>query len=760
MIARWFSNVSLTSKIVLMVGLLSVMAVMITLYSLRTLQQVDKDYRFLLNNDAQAAILFGEAAIELSLASRVLLSVLTEQESERMLVAQHTLRHHQARLVVLFQQLKPLLPAQRDALNDILQRQQQVFTLSAEVVSWAARWRGDKALNIIHEQYDPALVSLKNDLLALHSKVVADYQKKSDRLNTATQATLVTSALAFAMMLIVGIGLAGRFSLHYFSYPVSELTRVMRRLTRRDYPQTIEYTQRQDEIGQMAQALEVFSSTMQKAERLERAEATTKAKAVFLANISHEIRTPMNAILGMTRQVLKHPLEPAQRQRLTQIEQAGTHLHGIISDLLDFSRLDQDRITIKKVPFSPASLMSEVQIMVEQQAQQKGLSLHVASCEALPGLWGDPLRIKQILLNYLSNAIKFSDQGEIHVSLRLEYAHAQEGWLYAEVTDQGQGIAPEHQERLFSPFEQLPASSQYQHEGTGLGLAICRRLAGLMDGETGVISDTGKGSTFWCRVKVEVQEPADTALSQQTLAGKRLLVVDDAELNLLVVTELLQEAGIRVDTAGSGEAALALLEQQGAEGYDGVLLDLIMPGLDGLETCRRIRRQAEYERLPVIALSANDSPADRLQCFKAGMNGHIAKPIDEQQLWQVLADCLHPQPVVNAELLGRLQQRLPAGRFAALIQMTLSSCEEWQRHFTVLAESGQWQALREQAHNMAGTAGQAGLVKLSEQARLISVALKEQDEQRALRLASQVPALAGATAAWLKTQFAMPDSQD
>ncbi|TDW56373.1 response regulator [Oceanimonas baumannii] len=215
-----------------------------------------------------------------------------------------------------------------------------------------------------------------------------------------------------------------------------------------------------------------------------------------------------------------------------------------------------------------------------------------------------------------------------------------------------------------------------------------------------------------------------------------------------------------MDTAGSGEAALALLEQKECDGYDGVLLDLMMPGLDGLETCRRIRRLAGYERVPVIALSASDSPADRLQCYKAGMNGHIAKPIDEQQLWQVLADCLHPQPVVNAEFLSRLQQRLPEDRFAALMQMTLSSCEEWQQHFAVLAESGKGQALRELAHNMAGTAGQAGLEGLSEQARLISAALKEQDEQRALKLASQVPVLVKATAARLKAEFGVQGQTD
>lgn len=760
MIARWFSNLSLTSKIMLMVGLLSVMAVMITLYSLRTLQQVDNDYRFLLNNDAQAAILFGDAALELSLASRVVLSVLTEEESEQMKAAQTQLSRHQARLIGLVEELKPLLPAKTQALNDILQRQHTVFSLSAEIVNWAARWRGDKALNLIRQHYDPAFSSLKADLLVLHHDVVADYQKKSDELNTATRATLVNTALAFAMMLITGIGLTGRFSLYHFSYPVSELTRVMRRLARRDYPQRIDYTQRQDEIGQMAQALEVFSGTMQKAERLERDEAITKAKAAFLANISHEIRTPMNAILGMTRQVLKHPLEAAQKQRLERIEQAGKHLHGIISDLLDFSRLDSDRMTIQKVPFTPSALVNELQIMVEQRAQQKGLSLYFSSCEALPVLSGDPLRIKQILLNYLSNAIKFSEQGEISVSLRLEYAHAQEGWLYAEVTDQGQGIAPEYQESIFSPFEQLHSQSQYHHEGTGLGLAICRRLATLMDGETGVISDIGKGSTFWCRIKVEVPDPGAKTFSQQALVGKRLLVVDDAELNLLVVAELLQESGIRVDTAGSGEAALALLEQKECDGYDGVLLDLMMPGLDGLETCRRIRRLAGYERVPVIALSASDSPADRLKCYKAGMNGHISKPIDEQQLWQVLADCLHPQPVVNAELLSRLQQRLPEDRFAALMQMTLSSCEEWQRHFAVLAESGKGQALRELAHNMAGTAGQAGLEGLSEQARLISAALKEQDEQRVLKLASQVPVLVKATVARLKAEFGVQGQTD
>ncbi|MFH7586802.1 response regulator [Oceanimonas smirnovii] len=746
--ARWFSNLSLTGKIVLMVGLLSAMAVIITVYSLRTLHHVDRNYRFLLNNDAQAAMLFGDATLELSLASRVVLAVLTEEDSASMQAAQTRLSQHQVKLINHIEALKPLLPHRVSELNDILQRQQTMFSYSAEAVGWAVRWRGDKALNLLRNHYDPAFTSLKEDLLAMHREVVADYQHTSAQLNVATRATMVNSALAFAVTLIIGIGLTARLSLRYLSRPVIELTGIMHRLTRRDYSHHIDYTRQQDEIGQMAQALEVFSSTMQKAERLERDEAITKAKASFLANISHEIRTPMNAILGMTQQALKHSLAAAQRQRLEHIELAGQHLHKLINDLLDFSKLDNDSIKIRSVKFSPGRLVHDLQVMVQQQAEQKGLRLSFSCRDTLPELWGDPLRIRQILLNYLSNAIKFSEQGEITLRLSLEYTQAQMCWLYAEVSDEGVGIAPEQQQTVFTPFEQLDSHARYHHEGAGLGLAICRQLATLMGGETGVVSALGKGSTFWCRVKVT---PVHAGSAPQVpLSGKRILVVDDNELNLLVVTGLLEEAGITVVTATSGEAALSLLHT--CAGFDGVLLDLMMPGLSGLETCYRIR--AQDTAIPVIALSANSSPADILQCFKAGMNGHIAKPIDEQQLWQVLGETLSVLALLDNERLNRLEQRMSAPGFARLLQSSIETCKHWQQQLTGVSEHPE--ALRQLAHDITGSAGQAGLLRLSRQAALVSDSLRNNDPEKNRRLTAEMENILVASVVQLQLRMQAP----
>lgn len=811
---KWFSNLSLTTKIVSMVVLLGALAVVITVYSMRSLYTVDRDYRALLSHEAQATILLGNAALELSHASRLVFAVLTEQESEKMRLLQVVLDDHQASFIDIIQQVQPLLEGKDAELQKIMAQQQEVFMLAGEVVTWAARWRGDKALNIIYQQYEPSLNLLRQNMHALHTDTVRHYQYSSAELNATTQLTLINTGIAFGVALFAVMGLAAVLSLRYISQPINQLTQVMGRLTLRDYPSRIDYTDRKDEVGQMAQALEVFRDTMRRAEQLEIAEQTAKAKAIFLASMNHEIRTPLNAILGLTRLTLKHPLPEPQKDRLTKIEVAGQHLLEVINSILDFSKMDADHLTLEQKRFHPEQLAQEVNDMLEVRAQEKGLVLDYELAAEMPVLLGDPLRITQILLNYINNAIKFSERGTIRVALRVEPQCEQYAWLYGEVVDQGLGIKQADQARIFSPFEQADGAVRRQ-DGTGLGLAITRHLAQLMAGEVGVHSAPGVGSCFWFRVRVQLAGESSVAsgvpdiVNIEGLRDLRVLLVDDMEVNLLVASELLKEGGLQVDTSSSGQDALDKLASQADGYYAGVLLDLMMPGLDGLETCRRIRGQARFADLPVIAVSAHSSPSDVLACRQVGMNGHVAKPIIETELWRTLHRCLlgdrldHtgapsaslplaspspasssiiPAPVVlpslsraplsammapakappiqvlDPQALGLLQRRLPNERFNRLLSVLLVDIQGWQQTLAqqITPSSSTVpdnQVLRQVMHNLVGTAGHGGLQQLLAQAQHINQALQGGDEGQAWRLAADMLSMMDDAMAQLGERF-------
>ncbi|QHC50271.1 response regulator [Billgrantia tianxiuensis] len=761
---RFLINLSLTVKIICLVGLLGALAIAITLYSLLNLYEVDRDYRALIDKEAQASMLINNAALELSDASRLVFAVLTEQEADKMRAVQEVLDEHQARFLGIVSEARPLLSAQDQAFVRIMEQQTQVFALAAEIVEWAARWRGDRALNVIHQRFDPALNALKGDIATIHDRTVAHYQATSAHLSSTTRATLLNTSLAFGLALIGVIGLAAYLSVTHISRPIVQLTRGMGRLTHRQYQQRIDYTDRNDEVGQMAQAMEVFRDTLERAEHLELAAEAAKAKAAFLATMSHEVRTPMNAILGLARQALKHPLEPRQRERMERIVHAGEHLLGIINDILDFTRLDSGHLRIERIPFAPGLLLKEMRGMLEEKAQEKNLELTCEFDAEMPRLLGDPLRINQILLNYTHNAIKFSNSGEIKVRLVVEQSATGLPWLYGEVIDQGIGIRAEDQERLFTPFEQADASTTRKFGGTGLGLAISRSLAELMEGSVGVRSVPGEGSVFWFRVRVDIESaserPAHSKMpvNPRQLVGMRLLLVDDTEVNRLLAAELLQEAGLEVETAVDGFDALNRLAEKEDGYFDAVLLDLMMPELDGMETCRRIRQQARFKQLPVIAVSANSSARDIQQCQAVGMNGHVAKPIDERQLWQVLVNCLIGKDITvtddkplsrdamtaavfDPQPLSKLQQRIPEARFARVLSMLVKDCRQRAEEIYRLAQEARTEPLRQLSHDMIGTAGHAGMKRLAEQAAQLNQALHDGDQAETICLALQLPDL-------------------
>jgi PAS domain S-box-containing protein len=372
------------------------------------------------------------------------------------------------------------------------------------------------------------------------------------------------------------------------------------------------------------------------------AEAASRAKSAFLANMSHEIRTPMNAIIGLTH-LLQDDLrgQPAAQEQLGKVSTAAHHLLGIINDILDLSKIEADRLELEDREFELGRVIANAQSMLAERAASKGLVLHTTIAPEVPRrLRGDPLRLEQILLNFLSNAIKFSGHGDIRLAATVEAGEGTRVTLRIEVEDHGIGIGPEQQERLFQSFSQADDTTSRKYGGTGLGLVIAKRLATLMGGSVGVRSTPGAGSTFWMTARLQVAHDAAGAGAgvrpspEQEIAnrhtGTRVLLVDDEPVNQEVTLALLQRHGLAVDVVGNGAEAV---EQVRRQAYRLVLMDVQMPVMDGLEATRAIRTLLRGERLPIVAMTANAYAEDREACLAAGMNDHVTKPVAPSRLY-------------------------------------------------------------------------------------------------------------------------------
>ncbi len=391
-------------------------------------------------------------------------------------------------------------------------------------------------------------------------------------------------------------------------------------------------------LAELNQGLEtkILRRTEALEEATQMASLANRAKSDFLSNMSHEMRTPMNSILGMSFLALRASPPPKIREYLRNIHESGKFLLELISNILDFSKIEAGKLDLESVDFSMPSVYTGVISLLEDTARQKGVRLEMDLDPALDGtLRGDPLRVRQILLNYASNAVKFSSQGCITLVGRVLAEGPQGIDFRLEVRDQGIGMTEEQADHLFQPFHQADASTTRRFGGTGLGLAICRKLAELMGGRVGVTSQVGVGSTFWFEARLQrgsglAALPSETDSADfeqrwgQSLRGLHILVVDDNPLNQMVASELLRAAGAEVVLAGDGQKALETLAEMDV---DCVLMDVQMPLMDGLEATRRIRLNPQWAGLPVIAMTANARREDHADCLAAGMDDFVTKPV-------------------------------------------------------------------------------------------------------------------------------------
>jgi PAS domain S-box-containing protein len=463
------------------------------------------------------------------------------------------------------------------------------------------------------------------------------------------------------------------------------------------------------------------------------AEAANHAKSAFLASMSHEIRTPMNGVLGFADLLLETDLSAAQRRHLRGIQEAGKSLLALINDILDLSKIEAGKLEVERVPMSPDAIVDGAVSILRSQFAAKKIDLRFEHASDVP-IWieGDPTRVRQILLNLMSNALKFTDRG--HVTVRSSFARGKNGDLLRfEVADTGIGIPADRQHLLFRDFSQIDRSTTRRFGGTGLGLAICKRLAEAMGGEIGVVSEPGEGSTFWFTIvgaRTAAPEEAEPIPAGEIHLPARILVAEDLPMNQLVIEGYLRSVGHEIAFAANGVEAIAALE---ADRFDLVLMDVEMPEMDGIAATRAIRgSDGPMRDVPIVALTANALLEDAALCKAAGMNDFLSKPIERSALYTMIARWARPgergeddtgpirvrSHILDPAVVDELENLLGREKAAEFVEMSRTALVAMVPTFVAWSDEAE---VAREAHKLVSIAGNIGCMELVQLSREMSI---------------------------------------
>jgi PAS domain S-box-containing protein len=504
----------------------------------------------------------------------------------------------------------------------------------------------------------------------------------------------------------------------------------------------------------------------------EAAESANAAKSEFLANMSHEIRTPLNAILGLNYLLRRDAPTPIQLERIDKIDISGRHLLSLINDILDLSKIEAGKLELESGSFHISAVLDNVASIIRDSATQKGLALEIDSDGVPCWLRGDARRLRQALLNFAGNAVKFTETGHIAIRTVLQEETEQGLRVRFEVSDTGIGLTTEQREKLFAPFMQADGSVSRKYGGTGLGLALTKRLVELMGGQLGVDSEPGVGSTFWFSVPLQRGHGPTPETSEHLSAaeyeiqlrlhhrGNRILLVEDNPINAEVMQEMLHAVGLEVTVAANGSEAV---EHVHSRSFDLILMDMQMPVMDGLEATRRIRAGSERADIPIVALTANAFAEHRRACAEAGMNDSLSKPVEPALLYASLLKYLPvnheatntdhseltatPLSDDDNEVLKRLRQTpgidIEQGiamlhgkrsRYLALLNRFLAAHGRDTANIARLVEQSDWPTARAQVHALKGSSSTLGLKAIAEASKVLEAKLRDAETQPPLQL--------------------------